>query len=138
MSLGASQSFDQQVLIKILRSSHRRCSVKKAQLCCSLVLIKLQGLLKKKDFNTGVLTNFAKFTVKLMCQSLFFNKVAGASCNFIKKETLAQVFSCEFYQCLGTPFLNPIQDGLFRGCSRMGGGGKKAPPSLKSVTHILQ
>ena len=28
--------------------------------------------------------------------------------------------------------LNLIQDGLFRGCSRMGGG------SLKSVTHILQ
>ena len=27
--------------------------------------------------------------------------------------------------------INPIQDGLFRGCSR-------APPSLKSVTHILQ
>ena len=34
-------------------------------------------------------------------------------------------------------FLNPIQDGLFRGCSRMGRGGKGSP-SLKSVTHILQ
>ena len=34
--------------------------------------------------------------------------------------------------------LNPIQDGLFRGCSRMGGGGQKGPTSLKSVTHILQ
>ena len=33
--------------------------------------------------------------------------------------------------------LNPIQDGLCRGCSRMRGGGKKCP-SLKSVTHILQ
>ena len=29
-----------------------------------------------------------------MCQSLSFNKVAA--CNFIKKETLAQIFSCEF------------------------------------------
>ena len=36
------------------RSSHQRCSVKK-----------------------GVLKNFAKFTGKHMCQSLFFNKVAG-------------------------------------------------------------
>ena len=26
----------------------------------------------------------------------FFNKVAGLRCNFIKKENLAQVFSCEF------------------------------------------
>ena len=37
-------------------SSHQRCSVKK-----------------------GVLENFAKFTGKHQCQSLFFNKVAGAS-----------------------------------------------------------
>ena len=35
---------------------------------------------------------------------------------------------------------NPIQDGLFRGYSQMGrgGGGFLAPPSLKSVLHILQ
>ena len=46
----------------------------------------------------GVLINFTKFTGKHLCQSLFFNKVAGAACNFIKKETLAQVFSCEFCQ----------------------------------------
>ena len=46
----------------------------------------------KKSF----LRNFAKFTGKYLCQSLFFNKVAGQACNFIKKETLAQVFSCEF------------------------------------------
>ena len=52
------------------RSSHRRCSVKK-----------------------DVLRNFAKFTGKHLCQSLFFNKVAGKA---IKKETLPQVFSCEF------------------------------------------
>ena len=58
-----------------LRSSHQRCSVKK-----------------------GVLRNFTKFTGKHLCQSLFFNKVAGLrpeACNFIKKETLAQEFSCE-------------------------------------------
>ena len=41
----------------------------------------------------GVLRNFSKFTGKHLCQSLFFIKLA---CNFIKKETLAQVFSCEF------------------------------------------
>ena len=41
----------------------------------------------------GILKNFTKFTGKHLCQSLFFNKAAG---NFIKKETLAQVFSCEF------------------------------------------
>ena len=30
---------------------------------------------------------------------------------------------------------NPIQNGLFRGCSRMGEA-TKSPSSLKSVTHI--
>ena len=57
----------------------------------------------------GVLGNFTKFTGKHLCQSLYFNKVAGQrpatllkkrlrpeACNFINKETLAQVFSCEF------------------------------------------
>ena len=67
------------------RSSHRRCSVRK-----------------------GVLRNFAKFTGKHLCQSLFFNKVAGPrpqACSFIKKETLAQVFSCEFCEISKNTFL---------------------------------
>ena len=38
-----------------------------------------------------VLRNFTKFTGKLLCQSLFFNKVAG-----LRQRYLAQVFSCEF------------------------------------------
>ena len=42
----------------------------------------------------GVLRNFSEFTGKHLCQSIFFNKVEGL--NFIKKETLAQVFSYEF------------------------------------------
>ena len=37
----------------------------------------------------GVLRNFVKFTGKHMYKNLFFN-------NFTKKETLAQVFSCQF------------------------------------------
>ena len=51
----------------------------------------------------GILRNFAKFTGKRLCQILFFNKFAGLrqacspqGCNFIKKDTLAQVFSFEF------------------------------------------
>ena len=43
----------------------------------------------------------AKFTGKHLRQSLFFNKVASlrsATFNFIEKETLSLVFSCEFCQ----------------------------------------
>ena len=38
---------------------------------------------------TGVLKKFAKLAGKHLCQSLL-------ACKFIKKETVAQVFSCEF------------------------------------------
>ena len=62
--------------MSLLRNSHQRCFIKK-----------------------DILRNFTKFTEKHLCQSLFFNKVADLrplACNFIKKETLAQVLSCEF------------------------------------------
>ena len=54
-----------------LRSSHRRCFVKK-----------------------GVLRNFTKFTRKFLCQSLFFSKGAGVKPSF--KKRLWHRFSCEF------------------------------------------
>ena len=52
----------------------------------------------------GVPGNFAKFTGKHLCQSLFFNKVAGLWLAAIKKETLAQVFSCEFCKIFKNAF----------------------------------
>ena len=43
-----------------------------------------------------ILKNFVKFTGKYPCRSLsFLTKLQGSSCNFIDKETLAQLFSCE-------------------------------------------
>ena len=39
-----------------------------------------------------------------MYQSLFFNKVAGEACNFIKKETLGQVLYCQFYEIFKNTF----------------------------------
>ena len=42
-------------------------------------------------YEKGVLQNFPKFTRKHLCQGLFLTTL-------IKKETLAQVFSCEFYE----------------------------------------
>ena len=40
--------------------------------------------------------NFTKFTRKHLCQSLFFNKVAGLKPATLLKKVLTQVFSCEF------------------------------------------
>ena len=68
-------SFQSKKIQSSLSISHQSCSLRK-----------------------GVLRNFTTFTGKHLCQSLFFNKVAclwPLACNFIEKETLAQIFSCE-------------------------------------------
>ena len=73
--MAASEYFERMYQLTV-SSSHRRYSMKK-----------------------GVLKNFTKFTGKHLCESLFFNKDADLrpeACNFIEKETLAQVVSCEF------------------------------------------
>ena len=65
-----------------------------------------EGFCKK-----GVLRSFAKFVGKHLRKSLFFNKVAGLrtqTCNFIKKETLAQVFSCAFCEISKNTFFYRI------------------------------
>ena len=46
--------------------------------------------------------------------------------------SVMRTFSSIYVNCF-----NPVQDGLFWGCSRMGGG-QKCPHSLNSFTHILQ
>ena len=47
----------------------------------------------------GVHKNVTKFTGKHMCQDLLFN-------NFIKEETLAKVFSCEFCEIFKNTFFH--------------------------------
>ena len=65
------------------RSSHRRCSLRE-----------------------GVLRNFAKFTGKHQCQSLFFNKAAGfRPVTLLEKDIPAQMFSCEFCEISKNTFL---------------------------------
>ena len=63
-------------------------------------------MVQKCSVRKGVLRNFAKFTGKRLCQRLFFNKVAGLACTFIKKESLAhRCFPVNFVKFLRTPFL---------------------------------
>ena len=52
----------------------------------------------------AVLRNFAKLTGNHRARVYFLIKLQ-APCNFIKKETLAQAFSCEFCEISKTPFL---------------------------------
>ena len=65
------------------RSSHQRCSMKK-----------------------GALRNFTKFTGKCLCQSLFFDKLAGLRpATLLKKRLRHRCFPVNFAKFLRTPFL---------------------------------
>ena len=66
---------------KDYKNSHRRCSVRKL-----------------------VPRNFTKFTWKHLCQSLFLIKFQPSTCNFIKKEIVALIFSCEFCEIFKNTF----------------------------------
>ena len=55
-------------------------------------------------FKIGVLKNFAKFTEKHLFQSLFLINCLKKLLNLIKKETLAQVFFCDFCEIFKNSF----------------------------------
>ena len=57
----------------------------------------------------GVTEIFAKFAGEHLCQSRFFNKVA----TLLKKETLAQGFSCEFCEIFMNTFFIEHLRGIF-------------------------
>ena len=74
----------------IFRSSHRRCSIKKA-----------------------ILKHFVIFTGKHLCRGLFFNKVAGHQvCNFVKKRLLHRYFLVNVGKFIGRPTLKNISKWL--------------------------
>ena len=74
----------------IFRSSHRRCSIKKA-----------------------ILKHFVIFTGKHLCWGLFFNKVAGhQACDFIKKRLQHRYFLAKIGRFIRTPILKKICERL--------------------------
>ena len=67
----------------------------------------LEAVVQRCSVKKGVLRNFTKFTGKHLCQSLFFNKVAGLRPATLSKRRLwAQVFSCEFCEISKNTFLH--------------------------------
>ena len=71
------------------RSSHRRCSVRKA-----------------------LLGNFAKFRGKHLCLSLFFNKIAGRPATLLKKRLRHRCFPVNFAKFLITLSLQNTSETL--------------------------
>ena len=57
-------------------------------------------------YKQGVLKNIIKFTGKHLCQSLFFNKVAGdAAPTLLKKRLWRRCFLCEFCEIFKNTYL---------------------------------
>ena len=74
----------------IFRSSHRRCSIKKA-----------------------ILKYFVIFTGKHLCRDLFLNKVAGhQACDFIKKRLQQRYFLANIGKFIRRPILKNISEWL--------------------------
>ena len=62
----------------------------------------------------GVLRNFAKFTGKHLCQSLYFNKVAGLRpATLLKKRLWHRCFPVNFVKFLRNLFLQNTSGGCF-------------------------
>ena len=83
---------------------HHRCLIGyKIRICIFLLQKQPPEEFCKKD----VLKNFAKFTEKHLCQSLFINKVAGLSLRstLLKKKIWLRCFPVNFAKFLRTPFL---------------------------------
>ena len=106
--------------------------------------VKMKSILKYFAFvpfwYTGIL-KFAKIQYYLLAsvfKKLKFIKGAwvGASYAATVKSIPPPLLSIVSFFIFIIDVINPIQDGYFRGCSRM--GEQKGPTSLKSVTHILQ
>ena len=56
-------------------------------------------------YKIGVLKNFVKFIGKHLCRGAFLTNWRIMACNFIKRETLAKVLTCECHEFLRTTFL---------------------------------
>ena len=79
--------------------------ISSTQIACDVMCVQyVQKQPPQLFFKKGVLKNFANFTGKHLCWSLFFNKVAGLrACNFIKKRLqhiCVPVKSAKFYEHL--------------------------------------
>ena len=66
-----------------------------------------EAVARRCSVKKGVLRNFTKFTGKHLCQSLFFNKVAGVTLvTLLKKRLWHRCFPVNVVKFLRTPFLH--------------------------------
>ena len=67
---------------------------------CVKSVFKVRSSHPEVFYKKGVLRNLTNFTAEHLCQVSFLIKLQTSACNFIKKVTLAKVFSCEFCEVI--------------------------------------
>ena len=83
------------------------------QICISVPLRHFRSSRPEVFCMKGVHRNFAKFTEKRLCQSLFFNKVASWPATLLKKRHSHRCFPVIFPKFLRTPLLTNTSDGCY-------------------------
>ena len=99
--------------------------------------VKIRNIGISEEFMIKFTYNQGKIWNIEMISGDAFLKSSEEEAGFVATQSVV-LCSFDFIRVATVTIFNPIQDGLFWGCSRMGGGCKKTPPCLKSVTHILQ
>ena len=74
-------------------------------------LINYRSIRSQMFFKIGILQNFANFTGKNLCWSLFNEVVGPQACNLIKKRLQHKCFPVKFAKILRTPFLQNTSGG---------------------------
>ena len=91
---------------------------------------------KVTGLRTGVFWNFAKFTGKQQCQSTFFKKVVGLRPALLK-ETLAQVYFVEFCEISKNTFFYRTPLVAASGCAFRKYRNGKAVSENPDLHHVL-
>ena len=95
-------------MIKIIMKRQGFFHLAKFQNCFFILFFgktsSLEAVSRRCSIKKVFLKKFRKIHRKNLCQSLFLIKLQTEICNFTKKETLAQVFSCEFCEISKSTF----------------------------------
>ena len=85
--------------------------------CPVLIARNPEAAITGVHYKKGVLKNFEKFTGKQLCQSLFFNKDAGAACSFALLLFIATLLKSHFDMGFFCKFAVYLQNTLFKNTS---------------------
>ena len=96
--------------------------------------VKIRNIGISEEFMIKFTYNQGKIWNIEMISGDAFLKSSEEEAGFVATQS-AVLYSFDFIRVATVTIFNPIQDGLFWGCSRIGGGGCKKTPPLPKICH---